>query len=73
MTRATWIGIAAAAGVAGAASAQTDPNSPGILEPSLTQTTGEEVRIPNTDQADGDQLLNLVGNVVEVNARVPRA
>lgn len=46
----------------------TDPNDPGILEPALTAITGEEVRIPNTDQADGDTLLNLVGEVVEVDA-----
>ncbi|MCH8210013.1 MAG: hypothetical protein IIB99_01445, partial [Planctomycetes bacterium] len=31
--------------------AQTDPNSPGIIEPCLTATMGFEVRIPNTDQA----------------------
>jgi len=41
-----------------------DPNSPGILEPALTATTGQDIRIPNTDQASGDTLLNLVGAVV---------
>ncbi len=34
---------------------------PGILEPALTDTTGIETRIPNTDQIDGDTHLNVVG------------
>jgi len=45
-----------------------DPNSPGILEPALSATMGTEVRIPNTDQADGDVLLNVVGPVLETDA-----
>ena len=45
-----------------------NPNDPGILEPSLTATTGVEVRIPNTDQADGETQLNIVGPIVEVDA-----
>lgn len=60
--------LAGIALICGNASAQTNPNHPGILEPSLTATTGVEVRIPNTDQADGDRLLNLVGNVVSRDA-----
>ena len=42
----------------------TDFNNPGILEPVLTELTGMEVRIPNTDQMDGDIQLNVVGNIV---------
>ncbi len=49
--------------------AQTDPNSPGIIEPCLTATMGFEVRIPNTDQAQGDELLNVVGKIVTTDAQ----
>ncbi|MFQ5400145.1 MAG: hypothetical protein ACE5E7_11170 [Anaerolineae bacterium] len=43
-------------------------NDPGILEPVLSALTGQEVRVPNTDQvADGVQL-NVVGEVVSVDA-----
>ncbi len=48
---------------------QSDPNSPGILEPCLTATMGVDVRIPNTDQADGRELLNVVGNIVTTDAQ----
>jgi len=41
----------------------TDSNDPGILEPALSATTGAEVRIPHTDQAQGGTLLNLAGPV----------
>lgn len=40
-----------------------DPNDPGILEPVTTALTGEVVRIPNTDQAEGSSLLNVVGSI----------
>lgn len=40
-----------------------DANDPGVLEPVLTATTGADVRIPHTDQADGATLLNIVGPV----------
>ena len=43
-------------------------NGVGIREPSLTVTTGTDVRIPNTNQADGGQLANLVGSVLSVDA-----
>ena len=46
-----------------------DPNHPGILEPVLTALTGTEVRISNTDQAEGDTLLNLAGGVRVRKAR----
>ncbi len=46
----------------------SDPNDPGIVEPTLSATTGQTVRIPFTDQADGDTLLNLVGPVMTSNA-----
>ncbi len=42
--------------------AQADPNDPGIREPSLSTTTGQDVRIPNTDQANGETQLNVVGS-----------
>ena len=48
---------------------QVDPNSPGIIEPCLTTTMGFEVRIPNSDQADADELLNVVGKIISNNAR----
>lgn len=57
-----WVSVLASAATALAQVA--DSNSPGVLEPVLTQTTGQEVRIPNTDQAEGDTLLNLVGPVI---------
>lgn len=51
------------------ASAQTvDPNDPGILEPVLSATTGQEVRIPNTDQAAGPDQLNVTGLVAKEDA-----
>lgn len=43
---------------------QPDPNHPGILEPVLTKLRGEVVRIPHTDQADGQTQLNIVGGKV---------
>jgi len=46
-----------------------DPDSPGILEPVLSALTGQEVRIPNTDQADGSVLLNMVGDPLVQDAR----
>ena len=51
-----------------AATAQ-DPNHAGILEPVLTALTGTEVRIPNTDQAEGKTLLNLASRVRVRKAR----
>jgi hypothetical protein len=50
-------------------SGSTAPNDPGILEPLLTELNGVETRIPNTDQADGDQLLNVVGPIVVNDAK----
>jgi hypothetical protein len=52
----------------GTARAQ-DPNSPGILEPVLSEVNGTEVRIPHTDQADGNTLLNVVGSITRSDAR----
>jgi hypothetical protein len=43
-------------------------NSPGIVEPCLSATSGVETRIPQTDQATGGALNNIVGAVVEVDA-----
>ena len=60
--------VLAAAVLAGPAAAQSDPNDPGILEPALSATTGQEVRIPNTDQADGGGLRNVVGPIVANDA-----
>jgi hypothetical protein len=51
-----------------AAFGQLDPNDPGILEPALTATTGQEVRVPFTDQAQGDTQLNLVGPITSSDA-----
>lgn len=34
----------------------------------LSTVTGEEVRIPNADQADGNQLLNVVDQVQYTDA-----
>jgi len=48
--------------------AQPDPNDPGIREPSLSTTTGQVVRIPNTDQANGGTQLNVVGPIVVTDA-----
>ncbi len=45
-----------------------NPNSPGIMEPALAEGTGVELRIPHTDQAAGDTMLNVVGSVVIVDA-----
>ncbi|MFQ5589479.1 MAG: hypothetical protein ACE5F7_11650, partial [Nitrospiria bacterium] len=42
------------------------PNNPGVREPVLSVLGGNDVRIPNTDQTDGDVQLNVVG---EVNSR----
>ncbi len=39
------------------------PNNPGVLEPVLTVLSGSEVRIPNTDQTDGEEQLLVVGDV----------
>ena len=47
---------------------QSNPNSPGIVEPSLTAITGTETRIPHTDQAAGGTLLNVVGPIVTQDA-----
>lgn len=46
-----------------------DADSPGIREPALSTTTGLDVRIPNTDQSNGDALLNVVGEIVRVDAQ----
>ncbi len=48
---------------------QSDPNDPGIIEPCLTAITGVDVRIPNTDQADGDKLLNVVGGIFSTDVK----
>lgn len=53
--------------LAGTARAQ-DPNDPGILEPVLSAIRGTAVRIPNTDQAAGDRLLNVVGSITRTDA-----
>jgi hypothetical protein len=45
------------------------PNSPGILEPVMTALDAVEREIPHTDQADGDELLTVVGEVVNHDAR----
>jgi len=50
------------------ATAQVNPNDPGILEPCLTATTGVETRIPHTDQANGSVFNNLVGDPVVTRA-----
>jgi hypothetical protein len=52
----------------GQAQSQTDPNNPGIIEPTLSALSGKEVRIPFTDQAVGDTLLNLAEPVTRRNA-----
>ncbi len=41
-----------------------NPNDPGIVEPCLSATSGTTVRIPHTDQADGQTQLNIDGNLV---------
>ena len=46
----------------------SEHNSPGVMEPVLSALHGSPVRIPNTDQAQGDQLLNLAGPVIERDA-----
>lgn len=46
-----------------------DPNSQGVLEPVLTTVTGTDTRIPHTDQAEGDILLNLDGDVIYRQAK----
>lgn len=51
------------------AHAQSNPNDPGLLEPVLSATTGQEVRIPHTDQVANGQQLNIVGNVVSQQAQ----
>lgn len=43
-------------------------NDPGILEPVLTALTGQEVRVPHTDQVDNGIQLNVVGDVVSQDA-----
>lgn len=42
----------------------TDANGPGILEPALSATTGQTVRIPHTDQASGQTQLNILNNTI---------
>lgn len=49
--------------------AQSNPNDPGILEPVLSATTGQDVRIPHTDQVANGQQLNIVGSVVTQQAQ----
>ena len=44
------------------------PNNPGVREPVLSALTGSDVRIPNTDQTDGDVQLNVVGPVEVIDA-----
>ncbi len=44
------------------------PNNPGALEPVLTALSGSDVRIPHTDQTEGDVQLNVVGEVVSNTA-----
>lgn len=51
-----------------AVKAQVDPNGPGVLEPVLTAVENREVRIPHTDQADGDLQQTVVGNVTYLGA-----
>lgn len=68
------IGVATGVGGLGATAIEpvgaqegVDPNDPGVLEPILTELTGEEVRIPNTDQVrNGD--LNLASNITRADA-----
>jgi len=66
----TWAALATLAGFGSLAALGGAPSSPntGILEPALSATTGQAVVIPNTDQASGSQLLNMVGGPVESNA-----
>lgn len=54
--------------VAVPAAAQVDPNSPGVLEPVLTAIDGVERRIPHTDQADGDLLQTVAGDITYFDA-----
>ncbi|MFQ5613943.1 MAG: hypothetical protein ACE5H9_17615 [Anaerolineae bacterium] len=48
--------------------AQGNANDPGILEPVLTALSGQEVRIPHTDQVKDGVQLNVVGEVVTQDA-----
>ncbi len=52
-----------------AVAAQSDPNDPGVLEPVLSAVNGVDTRIPNTDQALGGTLLNVVGAINEQSAQ----
>ena len=47
----------------------SNPNDPGILEPVLSATTGQDVRIPYTDQVANGQQLNIVGAVNSQSAQ----
>jgi hypothetical protein len=57
------LALAGLVGVMAGLSMAQNPNDPGIEEPVTSQLTGTIVRIPNTDQASGTQLLNVVGPV----------
>ena len=59
---------AAVIGTTAVAASIGDPNDPGIIEPVLTAFTGVETRIANTDQTDGDEQMNLIGDVNSVSA-----
>lgn len=54
--------------LAGLPAGAQDANDPGVLEPALSVTTGQEIRIPHSDQADGDLLLNVVDPIVVQDA-----
>ena len=45
-----------------------NPNDPGILEPVLSELTGVEMGIPNTDQTFDGVQLNIAGEVAEADA-----
>lgn len=70
MSKHHFAALTAAGLLLGAPAALADPNDPGVLEPFLSATTGQEVRIPHTDQTAGDDQLNILGNVVSRDARV---
>ena len=49
--------------------AKDNQNNTGILEPVLSALNGREVTIPHTDQADGNTLLNVDGDIKYSSAK----
>ncbi|MEF8843136.1 MAG: hypothetical protein V5A62_16175 [Haloarculaceae archaeon] len=49
----------------GASAASPDPNEPGILEPVKTKLSGNEVRIPGTDQVRDGELQQVASHTSE--------